>query len=126
MSTRLRIAFVVHDYNRMFGHSRYVAELASRFQFVPPPPVVNAADVPKGQVLVHLCEEGMPENNAWPDAQLRPTETYREEAFGFFTVPHKYVDTGVRGAQGGVMMFGMMGSFLPVSLAITSKKSPAL
>ena len=27
----MRIAFVVHDYNRVFGHSRYVAELASRF-----------------------------------------------------------------------------------------------
>jgi UDP-glucose:(heptosyl)LPS alpha-1,3-glucosyltransferase len=34
MSTdcRLRIAFVVHDYNRHIGHSRYVAELASRFK----------------------------------------------------------------------------------------------
>jgi UDP-glucose:(heptosyl)LPS alpha-1,3-glucosyltransferase len=28
----LRIAFVVHDYNRMYGHSRYVAELAARFK----------------------------------------------------------------------------------------------
>jgi len=29
---RLRIAFVVHDYNRHNGHARYVAELASRFK----------------------------------------------------------------------------------------------
>ena len=29
---RLRIAFVVHDYNRHGGHSRYVAELAARFR----------------------------------------------------------------------------------------------
>ena len=29
---RLRIAFVVHDYNRRMGHSRYVAELAARFK----------------------------------------------------------------------------------------------
>ena len=29
---RLRIAFVVHDYNRHMGHSRYVAELASRYK----------------------------------------------------------------------------------------------
>lgn len=29
---RLRIAFVVHDYNRHGGHSRYVAELATRFR----------------------------------------------------------------------------------------------
>ncbi|MBA3295607.1 MAG: glycosyltransferase family 4 protein [Acidobacteria bacterium] len=28
---RLRIAYVVHDYNRVHGHSRYVAELAERF-----------------------------------------------------------------------------------------------
>jgi UDP-glucose:(heptosyl)LPS alpha-1,3-glucosyltransferase len=29
---RLRIAYVVHDYNRQYGHSRYVVELASRFK----------------------------------------------------------------------------------------------
>jgi UDP-glucose:(heptosyl)LPS alpha-1,3-glucosyltransferase len=29
---RLRIALVVHDYNRHKGHSRYVAEMASRFK----------------------------------------------------------------------------------------------
>jgi UDP-glucose:(heptosyl)LPS alpha-1,3-glucosyltransferase len=29
---RLKIAFVVHDYNRTLGHSRYVAELATRFK----------------------------------------------------------------------------------------------
>jgi UDP-glucose:(heptosyl)LPS alpha-1,3-glucosyltransferase len=29
---RLKIAFVVHDYNRSLGHSRYVAELAKRFK----------------------------------------------------------------------------------------------
>lgn len=31
-SPRLRIAFVVHDYNRHGGHSRYVAELAGRYR----------------------------------------------------------------------------------------------
>jgi UDP-glucose:(heptosyl)LPS alpha-1,3-glucosyltransferase len=30
----MRIAFVVHDYNRLFGHSRYVSELAERFRGV--------------------------------------------------------------------------------------------
>ncbi len=29
---RLRIAYVVHDYNRRYGHSRYVAELANRLK----------------------------------------------------------------------------------------------
>ena len=32
MTGRLRIAMVVHDYNRHAGHSRYVAELATRFK----------------------------------------------------------------------------------------------
>ena len=30
---RLRIAYVVHDYHRRGGHSRYVAELVSRFRY---------------------------------------------------------------------------------------------
>ncbi|MFM8272001.1 MAG: DUF1549 domain-containing protein, partial [Gemmata sp.] len=71
--------------------------LKNRFQFVPPPPVVNKADLPRGEVLVQLCEEGLPPRNAWPDVPPQPTESYREMAFGFFEVPHKYVDTGVRG-----------------------------
>ncbi len=28
---RLRIAYLVHDYSRSFGHGRYVVELATRF-----------------------------------------------------------------------------------------------
>ena len=31
-------------------------------------------------------------------------ESYREEAFGFFEVPHKYVDTGVRADRAFPMM----------------------
>ncbi len=75
-------------------------ELKNRYQFVPPPPVVKKADVPRGQVQVQLCEEGMPARNAWPDVSPTASETYSEVAFGFFTVPHKYVDTGVRGDRG--------------------------
>ena len=74
--------------------------LKNRYQFVPPPPVVKRADLPKGEVLVQLCEEGMPHRNAWPDVPPQPTESYREDCFGFFEVPHKYVDTGVRGDRG--------------------------
>ncbi len=71
--------------------------LKNRYQFLPPPPVVKRADLPKGEVLVQLCEEGLPARNAWPEQPPQPTESYREDAFGFFEVPHKYVDTGVRG-----------------------------
>ena len=71
--------------------------LKNRYQFVPPPPALKRTDLPKGEVLVQLCEEGMPTRNAWPADPLSATESYREPAFGFFEVPHKYVDTGVRG-----------------------------
>lgn len=71
--------------------------LKNRYQFLPPPPVVKRADLPKGEVLVQICEEGLPTRNAWPEVPPSPTESYRETAFGFFEVPHKYVDTGVRG-----------------------------
>jgi hypothetical protein len=72
-------------------------QLLNRYQYVPPPPVVTKTELEKGRVLVQLCEEGMPARNAWPDTPPRPTETYTEDAFGFFRVPQKYVDSGVRG-----------------------------
>lgn len=70
--------------------------LMSRYQFVPPPPAVERASLPRGKVLVHLCDEGLPGRNAWPEAPPRATDTYEEEAFGFFDVPRRYIDTGVR------------------------------
>lgn len=70
--------------------------LKARFQFVPPPPVVQRKDVPKGKILVQICEKGMPDRNAWPDEPLKATESYMERAFGFFQEPIKYVETGVR------------------------------
>ena len=53
----MRIAYVVHDYNRTHGHSRYVAELAERFardhdvhvfanRFENPPNTITAHHVP--------------------------------------------------------------------------------
>jgi hypothetical protein len=53
--------------------------------------------VPEGRVLVQIAEEGMPDANAWPSEPPKVGETYTEDAFGFFDVPQKYVDTGVRG-----------------------------
>jgi hypothetical protein len=78
---------------------------ASSRDDVPAPPVVERADLPTGEVLVQLCEEGLPKKNVWPDEPLRPTESYREGAFGFFEVPHRYVDTGVRGDRANPYLF---------------------
>ena len=71
--------------------------LAQRYQFVPPPPVVDAKKLPKGKVRVEICEEGMADKKAWPTLPPQATESYEEDVFGFFEVPQKYVDTGVRG-----------------------------
>jgi len=70
---------------------------AQRYQFVPPAPPVDPAKLPAGKVLVQICEEGVPAKNAWPAMPPRATESFTEEAFGLVEVPHKYVDTGVRG-----------------------------
>lgn len=71
--------------------------LTQRYQFVPPPPAIARSELQPGKVLVQLCEKGLPARNAWPELPPQATETYTEPAFGFFEVPHKYVDTGVRG-----------------------------
>ncbi len=71
--------------------------LQGRYQFTPPPPAITAAEVPKGEVLVQLAEEGMVAANAWPAQPPQVGETYREQVFGFFEVPQKYVESGVRG-----------------------------
>ncbi|MFM9000711.1 MAG: DUF1553 domain-containing protein, partial [Opitutia bacterium] len=55
--------------------------------------------VPAGKVRVELCEEWNPAANVWPESALKATESYEAPAFGFFRVPHKYVDTGVRAAR---------------------------
>src|SRR5262249_5026694 len=72
-------------------------ELKNRYQVVPPPPAVTRTDLSRGQIRVQLFENGLPGRNAWPDGPVPVSETYTEEAFGFFTVPNKYGETGVRG-----------------------------
>lgn len=64
------------------------------------PVVVKKADLVPGKIVVELCEDGMPPQNGWPEQPLATTETYTEDAFGFFEVPHKYIDTGVRTDRG--------------------------
>lgn len=51
---------------------------------------------PAGRVRVEICEKGIPKDNTFP-ANAVVTETYEEDAFGLFELPHKYVGTGVRG-----------------------------
>lgn len=65
-----------------------------------PPPVVRT-ELPVEKVLVQICETGLSDKNEWPTSSPpSPPESYHEEVFGFFEVPHKYVDTGVRADRG--------------------------
>lgn len=74
--------------------------LATRYQHVPPPPVVAKKDLTPSQVLIHICEEGIPDTaRAWPAEPALPTETYTERAFAFFDQPIRYISTGVRGER---------------------------
>ncbi len=59
-------------------------------------PNPDPAKLPKGRVLLELCENGLPDKNAWPAEALQATETAQAEAFGLFDLPHRYTDTGVR------------------------------
>ena len=71
-------------------------QMSLRYQYVPPPPAVTREMIPAGRVLVQISEQGVPESSGWPD-EPEVTESYVEDVFGFFEVPHKYVATGVRG-----------------------------
>jgi len=70
--------------------------IAGRYAYVPPPPAVTREMIPAGRVLVQISEDGVPESNSWPE-EPQVTESYQEDCFGLFELPHKYVSTGVRG-----------------------------
>ncbi|HWA98600.1 MAG TPA: DUF1553 domain-containing protein, partial [Pirellulales bacterium] len=78
--------------------------LERRYTYNPPPAPVARSDVPRGRVLVQLCEEGVPPNNVWPTHPPQPVETYVEPAFGFVDMPHKYIDSGVRGDRANPLL----------------------
>ncbi len=80
----------------IYSESFDPTEIAGRYRFVPPPPPVTREMVPRGKVLVQISEDGVPQANHWPP-EPQVTETYYEEVFGLFELPHKYVATGVRG-----------------------------
>ncbi len=65
-----------------------------------PPPLVSVGALPAGEVLIELCDTGLPDKNAWPDTALKASESYRERAFGLFRLPQHYTDTGIRTDRG--------------------------
>lgn len=57
------------------------------------------ASEPSEDVLVEICEQGLADKDAWPEASLEGTEAFRIPAFGLDRIPAKYVDDGVRGTR---------------------------
>jgi hypothetical protein len=55
----------------------------------------------------------------WQSKALDPQASAGKKAFGTFI-------TGARGAQGGIMMFGMMGTFLPAAAGVLLMSNPVL
>jgi len=60
-------------------------------------PIIAAADLSPGVVRVDICEDEIPIKEEWPAVAPPISETFTAEAFGFSRMPHKYVDTGIRG-----------------------------
>ena len=65
-----------------------------------PPPKVPADSLPVGEVLVELCDTGLPDKNAWPEEAPKPSHSYRERALGLFRLPQNYTETGIRTDRG--------------------------
>ena len=78
--------------------------MANRYQFIPPAPPVTRKMIPASKVLVQISEKGVPESNAWPQ-EPEASESYEEDLFGFFEVPHKYISTGVRADRANPSLF---------------------
>ncbi|RFC42079.1 MAG: Protein of unknown function (DUF1553)/Planctomycete cytochrome C [Verrucomicrobia bacterium] len=68
-------------------------------------PDSSPARLPEGKVLVELCENGLPDKNAWPKGSPTASENYFAEAFGFSALPHRYADTGIRADRANPLFF---------------------
>jgi hypothetical protein len=60
---------------------------------------IDWAAVKGDRVTVEVCDDWNPAANSWPETPLAATETHDAPAFAFFRLPHRYVDTGVRGGR---------------------------
>lgn len=76
-----------------------------------PPARVDKDRLPKGSVLVELCESGLsPDKNTWPETAPPATERYLERAFALFRLPQKYIETGVRADRANPLFVRLSGS----------------
>jgi hypothetical protein len=73
------------------------AEIAPLYALQPPLPAVARDVLEPGKIRVEICTQGVPGRLEWPDTAPPAGEIMTEDVFGFFSLPHVYVATGVRG-----------------------------
>ena len=85
--------------------------------------VIVTAATPAGRVLVEICEEGVPKNGGWPATAIRASDSFHEDAFGYFELPQKYVSTGVRDdrAARGIRHDGFEDPFLQIRVGVDAE-----
>jgi len=63
------------------------------------PPTIDWSRAAPRLVTVEVCDDWGPTVNAWPSTPLVATEVHQAPAFALFRLPHRYVETGVRGPR---------------------------
>ena len=71
---------------------------------------VFAAPTPAKTVSVEICEQGLNDNDAWPEVAPVASEQFTIPAFALDLVPAKYVEDGVRGERPSPSLIRMIGS----------------
>ncbi|MCB1062458.1 MAG: DUF1553 domain-containing protein, partial [Verrucomicrobiae bacterium] len=71
-------------------------QLTDRFPVEPYTPPIPAEGITEGKVRVEIIED-LGKIGKWPRRFPKPSLAYDEEVFGFFQVPQKYIEAGVRG-----------------------------
>ena len=61
-------------------------------------PALNPA-VRSTAVRVEICEQGLNDQDIWPDVPPTSTESFDVPAFGIDQIPPKYIDDGIRGTR---------------------------
>jgi mono/diheme cytochrome c family protein len=62
------------------------------------------SDERRDPIQVDLVESGVTTNLEWPATSGPASESYEEETFGFFRIPHRYTGTGVRADRAKVFL----------------------
>ena len=87
------------------GKIASAADISPPEQHQPVPDPIDHGGLPGDRILVEICEDGLPEQEAWPTSAPEASERYTADAFGFYRVPHAYVDTGVRADRANPFLF---------------------